>query len=741
MAIPEVIGKYRTIKTLGEGGFGAVYLAEDPKLNDKVAIKVFAICDATLVKQVTGASDGEEGLRERFVREAMLLRQLSANPNIVDVYEFDEMPDGTPYFVMPFLEHTLIDDIGKDVLTPGALGELPADLHPRKLPLLRVIDVLTEILLGLMEVHKAALVHRDIKPANILFDMNGRVQLCDFGVAKTPDSQHSETGMMIGSRNYMSPEQRESGKHVTPRSDVYSVGVVAYRMLTGSLPTGPCDDPIVFCPEMGEELNTLILDSLSVKPENRPVDAGDFLHRLRKIVQTKGGEEVGNVTEVGPAPGAVRKELQDLEQTIERFLLEGASISTHQYKQLRMMAAIENVTDDALQHLIDRAENKLSGQLTPTRQFIALVEEALSHGKGALTEQALAHLQDMGRKAGLDRERVNTVIEKRRVIYGKHHSKKLNLTVLPVLFASVALFFCMGLIIWFLNSLATPSNINQNEMLNQDEQLESDQTPLASNTSKPNTSTPSNVISESPTLIDEPAELSSPTVPMPRMLSIPGGVFLMGAKGYSKHEQPVHEVFIGPFQLGETEVTWQQYRLCIDAGFCSHKMADEGLGRSEHPVINVSWYNVQTYITWLNKQTGRDFRLPTEAEWEYAARAGTLSNYYWGDDIGFGNANCDGCGSQWDDKQTAPVASFSANAFGLFDMHGNVWEWVQDCWNDNYEGAPSDGTAWQVEGCRRRVLRGGSWHNVRGYLRSAYRSADSAVNSYFNFGFRLAHDK
>ena len=175
-------------------------------------------------------------------------------------------------------------------------------------------------------------------------------------------------------------------------------------------------------------------------------------------------------------------------------------------------------------------------------------------------------------------------------------------------------------------------------------------------------------------------------------------------------------------------------------------------------VINVNWNDVKSYIQWVNQKTGQRCRLPSETELEYAARAvvgkgssngSGVKKYSWGDNIGENNANCDGCGSQWDDQKTAPVASFSANALGLYDMHGNVWEWVQDCWHDNYKGAPSNGDAWETvsiektqlqEQCRRRVLRGGSWHNVRGYLRSAYRSADSAENTYFNIGFRLAHD-
>ena len=110
-------------------------------------------------------------------------------------------------------------------------------------------------------------------------------------------------------------------------------------------------------------------------------------------------------------------------------------------------------------------------------------------------------------------------------------------------------------------------------------------------------------------------------------------------------------------------------------------------------LINVSWYDAAAYAAWLSSQTGDRYRLPSEAEWEYAARAGTETVYSWGNDIGDNRANCDGCPSQWDEFKTAPVGSFAANAWGVHDMHGNVWEWVRDCWNRGYEGAPADGTA------------------------------------------------
>ncbi|MGZ0019371.1 SUMF1/EgtB/PvdO family nonheme iron enzyme [Nitrosomonas sp. wSCUT-2] len=229
----------------------------------------------------------------------------------------------------------------------------------------------------------------------------------------------------------------------------------------------------------------------------------------------------------------------------------------------------------------------------------------------------------------------------------------------------------------------------------------------------------------------------------PEMVRIPPGKFLMGSNDGHRDEKPIHEVIINyAFEIGKYAVTFDEYDAFANA--TKRKLPnDEGWGRGKRPVINVTWNDAQDYVQWLSKQTGKKYRLPTEAEWEYAARAGTQTRYWWGDDIGRNNANCDGCGSQWDGKQTAPAGSFKANAFGLHDTTGNVWEWTQDCWHDNYNKAPSDGSAWlEKDGgdCSRRVVRGGSWYDIPQDVRSAFRNWDDADEADGDLGFRIARD-
>lgn len=197
----------------------------------------------------------------------------------------------------------------------------------------------------------------------------------------------------------------------------------------------------------------------------------------------------------------------------------------------------------------------------------------------------------------------------------------------------------------------------------------------------------------------------------PEMVVIPAGEFLMGCFGppplpdmeCHPREEPVRTVKIQrPFAVSKYEVTFDDYDRFTGP---TERAADGGWGRGRRPAINVSWPEAQAYVEWLSRETGATYRLLSETEWEYAARAGSTGRMEWGDN----KANCGRCGSRWDGTQTAPAGSFPANPWGLHDMLGNVQEWVQDCWNSNYTGAPTDRTAWLEGDCASRVIRGGDF--------------------------------
>ena len=221
------------------------------------------------------------------------------------------------------------------------------------------------------------------------------------------------------------------------------------------------------------------------------------------------------------------------------------------------------------------------------------------------------------------------------------------------------------------------------------------------------------------------------------MVWIAPGTFQMGSppseEGRDSDEGPVHEVTIRQgFYLGKYEVTQAQWEAVMGSNPSRFK------GCGDCPVERVSWDDAQAFIGKLNEMEGENrYRLPSEAEWEYAARAGSVTAYSWGNEIGNNRANCYGCGSQSDREKRAPVGSFPSNAWGLHDMHGNVWEWVQDCWNDSYRGAPTDGAAWESGACEVRVVRGGSWDGDPRNLRAAFRIGHYSVVRYSDSGFRV----
>ena len=221
----------------------------------------------------------------------------------------------------------------------------------------------------------------------------------------------------------------------------------------------------------------------------------------------------------------------------------------------------------------------------------------------------------------------------------------------------------------------------------------------------------------------------------PEMIVVPAGSFRMGdldGGGY-RYEKPVHRVTIPqPFAVGIYEVTFAQWDACVAGGGCSgYRPKDRGWGRGERPVMYVSWEDAKAYVSWLKRKTSLEYRLLSEAEWEYAARAGTTTKYHWGNSFDASRANIG--------RKTVPVGRYEANRFGLHDMHGNVWEWVEDCWHYSYAGAPSDSRAWASgDDCALRVLRGHSWYNLPRLLRAAGRYGFDVDLRGFNLGFRVA---
>ncbi len=780
----QQLGRYQIIKQLGAGGFGAVYLAHDPVIKRDVAIKVFQPKDDNVIAFATSTNtEGLDVLRNRFQTEAQILAKLDDAPHIVSVLEYGTTDDGAPYYVMPYLKQSLADLLGKDVFETRALEELPAAQHPKAIAFEMAMVYLGQTLKGMADAHEQGLVHRDIKPGNIMLSDKGQIKIVDFGIAKAPDGGHSTVSNLgMGSRNYMAPEQRESAKHVDARADVYSLGVLAYRMFTGKLPTLRFADPNIACPQLPEGINQLILQALSEDLHQRPTNAGAmqtaFTQANTALPDTS--EHSGTWVESG-ASSVVKAEFKPLQTKLKESLTQYGEVTAKTRKALNAMAKLVNMDDAALTEFITIQQAQFSEEnpeLGAYMAFIARINALSAQGEklddddvvamaeaGAMTTgRPVAELTDIVRSKCLaksaikfvkpqskpkpsnadasnssgstppsterlkdkpkasqkeqptEKPKVSTVssnatAQQRTQVKTTNSTKEWLLTAAVIVAVGYGYYWITG------NS----------------SQLQVVQNPVSNTENR--TSQPGHA----------PEDVTVHVNGTPITLKgIPSGTFTMGSSYGSSNEKPAHRVSVPAFRVMTTEVTWDMYQPCIDAGVCPNNDSDAGWGKGNRPVINVSLNNItQHYIPWLNQQTGQQFRLPTEAEWEYAGRAGSTTKYSWGNDIGRNNANCDGCGSQWDNKQTAPVASFKPNAFGLYDMHGNVWEWTQDFWHSNYDGAPFNGEAWGASGggdYRRTVLRGGSWDNLTGDLRVVKRlwGRNGAQNN--RYGFRLAQD-
>jgi formylglycine-generating enzyme required for sulfatase activity len=567
-------------------------------------------------------------------------------------------------------------------------------------------------------------VHRDIKPDNILFTDKGKIQIVDFGIAKAPDGGQSTVSHLgMGSRNYMAPEQRESAKHVDARADIYSLGILAYRIITGVLPIGRFSDPNVAQPGLTQGLNDLILSLMEADKDKRPADTKTILAQFKQArSQQVSDENATSATTIEGPVAKLRDEVVPLEKRIQELLLQHGELPSSASVELKALAAIADVDEQTMQKLVHEVSEKYAKKITPKQNFLKYLDKELkekSMGFDKATEEVLVGAAQAAgwnevdaiallaeKNSGSQKSEIQPVInvdasksEKPKVAIPKVAIPKVAIPkiVIPklkidkLIKRKILIGAVFVLLIFLVGVYSQYQRVK----------FEANLPPLVG------------------TLVE-----------------IPGGVFKMGSKRGDSNEQPEHLVNVQDFSLQAHEVTWWQYQPCIDAGVCS-KPNDEGWGRDNRPVIHVSWNDItQKYIPWLNKETGKKFRLPTEAEWEYAARAGTTSDYSWGDRASASRANY----KDSDYSKTVVVKSYRSNAFGLYDMNGNVWEWVQDCWSNNYSGVAQHNTASTITGCSERVLRGGSWGNYAGALRASNRYNRKADARSKTSGFRLAHD-
>ena len=648
LALPQGtrIQDFEFHRVLGQGGFGITYLGWNIALDIPVAIKEYFPSDlatreydlSVVPQSSQAASDFEWGL-DRFIDEARILARFQ-HPNIVRVHHFFQA-HSTAYIVMEYAEG---ETLSAFLERKGTLGEaeLKAILYP--------------ILDGLEVVHRADFLHRDIKPGNIIIrDEDNSPVLLDFGSARQAIGARSRSVTSIITPGYAPIEQYSSRGDQGPWTDIYALGGVCYRAMTGQVPDDATDrmrnDPLI--PVSERCAGQASSGFLSAIDWALAVDEGD---RPQSIAEWRA--RVEEVPVIASSP------------------IEESSISVAPVEEMITPSGLsQSVTTESEQ------QGKRRSQVLLGVLGVCL----LLAGLGSYL---------WGLKKNQEAEIVRYVVQFEEAL-GRNDFDMAGISVDSI----------------------RAVNGNASVLLELENRLSG--------------------VREAQRLQGVGRRFRD-CDECPEMVVVPSGSFTMGSLSYD--EGPQHVVRIDySLAVGVYEVTFAEWAACVADGGCREYVPDDGgWGRGNRPVINVSWQDAQSYVRWLSEKTAKSYRLLSESEWEYVARAASTTRYSWGDGVGRNRANCDGCGSQWDNEKTAPVGVFSANRWDLYDLHGNVWEWVEDCRNDSYVGAPIDGSAWESGDCDNRVLRGGSWDYGPRNLRSANRYWRSTVIRYYNYGFRVA---
>ena len=667
---------------LGQGGFGITYLALSDKFQRQVAVKELYvrhgdICRRTRASRI--AIDKPKSfavLKQAFIKEANTLAMFSAEHRIVDVLDIFDA-NNTKYLVMPYLR-------GKNF---GELAELESFDEAR------VRELVVQLATGLKKVHDKGLLHRDIKPDNIKLSEDGTYPiLIDFGSAKEEQSQDSE--YKVYTEGYSPYELHTTSLKKTPATDVYSLAATAHFLLFGEAPPpGPQrEDAWAAHREDPDKVPAPVLAVLQqgikagkVSPEFGRALETALAFRARHRFQSL----EAFVEAIAPDPSQADREEERPPKPSPRLwqLLAGVALVV-------VLAAGLTFYQSQVSSGADRAAWNLAQQVDTQASYLGYLDQ---YPDGRWAQMAQVRIDEIEEAAA-----------------------------------------------WQV-AMAADSKASYQTYLD--------------------TYRDGKWAQEARSRIAELAEATRfERENLPEMVAIPAGRFLMGSpesEDGEDDEGPQKWIELEGFSLSSTEITLGQFKAFIDA--TNHEMgtscwvwegeweAKDGVdwqspGFSQdldHPVTCVSWDDAQAYVAWVNSNTDGGYGLPSEAQWEYAARAGTTTAFSTGDQITTDQANFDGNytynGSSTGiyREQTVVVGSFEPNAWGLYDMHGNVWEWTQDCWNQDLSNHPSNGAAMESGDCGRRVLRGGSWLNEPRFLRAANRSRNSTTKRYYYNGFRL----
>ncbi|WP_052417085.1 bifunctional serine/threonine-protein kinase/formylglycine-generating enzyme family protein [Cellvibrio mixtus] len=694
---------YTIIKKINAGGMATVFLATQHSVGRTVALKI-----------MKPLLDKDPEFHQRFQREANIIGQLS-HPNIIPIYDIGRH-EGLNYISMEFLPKGSLEEKIKQGITPE-----------------QAIKITIGIAAALEQAHNKGYMHRDIKPENILFRDDGSPVLTDFGIARTIKSKANMTqvGTVIGTPYYMSPEQAK-GEPSDGRSDLYSLGVVLYEMLTGEK-LFHADSSLAISvkhiheqpPQLPEHLSALqtILDKLLAKnPELRFQTARELIEKLETIslhnihlntrkkflpfaFLTKIGQIIGQDAKL---INTKTKQLWQANKKIDPPFIRSAEAAQTLVANSTQIAT--RIASTIPQHTIKATVNH-SGLITRLGIYSMLIFGFMLFGWRAFfsSEQpsakeqwaSITGQQDTGNIANpaLIPLTVNPIPEDARVRILNIREKYIPGIELPG--GTYHL------------EISYPGYATKKKWIRLNTQNSSIDIALQ----KTNQTQAGN------------------TLPLPELVLIKAGSFFMGNPG----TQGAQVTIARDFYISRYEITFNEYDFF--AVETNRALPDDnGWGRGERPIINISWDDANAYINWLNKTTGKTYRLPTAAEWEYAARGNTTSSYWWGNNTedARGRTNCRfGCKSWWDsffNNKTQVVGAFPPNDFGVHDTAGNVAEWTSDC-----ADAPNPSATPQTV-CLKRAVRGGAFtskvENITVYSQIAF----TATKSRNNIGFRVLQE-
>jgi formylglycine-generating enzyme required for sulfatase activity len=675
--------RYRLERLIAHGGMGQVWQATD--LATQAELGHSAQVALKIVPQQFTQSAGHAKL---LIEEATRARRL-AHEHIVRVYEWALDPATASYFII--MEYLDGEDLDCLLAREG------------KLPLARVGQLLAPVAAALDYAwNKHRLVHRDLKPANVFVTRKGEVKLLDFGIAarSRASSAALEAPASSGTVGYRAPEAGDARLAPSRALDVYAVAVMIYQMLAGRL---PFDGPRAGSAEPPQPAGLadggwrVLLAGLAAGPASRPASVSELLQGVQADVATLEG-------------------LQETPATLDQQPAEDPE---------------PPAKTDAEAQALAEARVKLARQRREQeKKERAAGETARRARKEVLREQLRAHRAEE--------------LEKARLAQAEAQRKAMQANAVAAYEAEQGRAGAPP---------SAPAQSGSNEPRAPELAAASERA-----SGMPARAGPDGVLCDR--FIDGSGA-------GPELVVIPAGRFQMGSPEHEREvalaagtqqawlarEQPRRWVGIErPIAMGRYPVTVAQWREFVRAtGWQQHgevNWAAPGFPQTdEHPVVGVTWWDALKYVEWLGERTGQRYRLPSEAEWEYACRAGTKTAFSFGDAISTELANYDGTfaynGGPYGESRrgTTPVSQFAPNRWGLHDMHGNVWEWVRDVVHDSYVGAPLDGSAWeQGGGPARRILRGGSWSSHPRYLRSALRNGFSAALANDIVGFRVVRD-